>query len=86
VVDTLGNAMHFAYDDAGNQTSVSDANGNSMAYVYDVLNRQSQVVYPDATFEQTTYVNLPRFCGHPRRRENAPGDVHVTTEAKSVYG
>ena len=29
---------------------------------------------------------FPRFRGHPRRRKNASGDVHVTTEAKSVYG
>ena len=25
---------------------------------------------------QSSTVNLPRFCGRPRRRENAPGGVH----------
>jgi hypothetical protein len=35
---------------------------------------------------RTSTVKLPQFGGHPRRRENAPGVVHVTKEEKNVFG
>ena len=33
----------------------------------------------------STGLTLPGFCGHRRRRENAPGGVHGHTEATTVH-
>jgi YD repeat-containing protein len=39
----------FAYDAAGNQTSLTDALKHTTAFSYDTLNRRVQTVYPDQT-------------------------------------
>jgi RHS repeat-associated protein len=50
----------FAYDAAGNQISMIDANGRTINYDYDQLNRRTKVRYPDGTFTSTTYNNIGR--------------------------
>ena len=44
-----------------------------------VLEVGSRLCHDDVT------VTLPGFCGHRRRRENAPGGVHGHTEATTVH-
>jgi YD repeat-containing protein len=58
--NALSQVTTFAYDAAGNQTSVLDANHNTTTYTYDALNRRTQVTYPDSTFETTAYDVLGR--------------------------
>jgi len=52
----------YAYDKAGNQTSVKDANQNTTQFVYDKLGRKTKTIYPDQTFDLTTYDSLGRLA------------------------
>lgn len=47
--DGLGHTYSYAYDGAGNQTSVLDGKGDLTVLEYDAVNRQTRIGYPDAT-------------------------------------
>lgn len=45
----------YEYDAAGNRTKSIEAGGGATAYRYDALDRLTQVIYPDATFQEFAY-------------------------------
>ena len=47
VTSPLGDVTSYAHDDAGNVTSIEDANGNIAWFEYDGLHRVTQTTYPD---------------------------------------
>jgi RHS repeat-associated protein len=53
--DPLGNVTTHAYDNAGNQTSVTDANNKTTSYTYDANNRLLTATAPDTGVTTYTY-------------------------------
>jgi RHS repeat-associated protein len=53
--DALNQITSHAYDVEGNQTALTDARGNAYIWSYDLLNRNTQMLYPDSSTEQWTY-------------------------------
>jgi len=53
--DPLGNVTTYAYDNAGNQTSVTDANNKTTTYTYDANNRLLTFTAPDTGVTSYTY-------------------------------
>lgn len=51
----LGHVTTYAYDNAGNQTSVTDANNKTTTYAYDAANRVATITAPDAGVTTYTY-------------------------------
>ena len=60
ITNALLQETSFAYDAAGNQSSMTDANGNSTQFFYDGLNRRTEVRYADGTSDFTGYDALGR--------------------------
>lgn len=53
--DPLGHATTHAYDDAGNQTSVTDANNHTTSYTYDAAGLPLTITAPDGGVTTYTY-------------------------------
>ncbi len=51
----LGHVTTYAYDNAGNQTSVTDANNKTTSYTYDAANRVLTITTPDTGVTTYTY-------------------------------
>jgi RHS repeat-associated protein len=49
------NSAAYSYNANGNIETLTDAKGNTSTYEYDGHNRLKKTIYPDATFEQSTY-------------------------------
>lgn len=48
----------FTYDGFGRVQTITNSDGYTLAYSYDAMDRVTQVIYPDQTFDQTTYDKL----------------------------
>ncbi len=53
--DPLGHVTTYAYDNAGNQTSVTDANNKTTTYTYDAASRVLTITAPDTGVTTFTY-------------------------------
>ena len=69
----------YAYDTAGEKTSVTDGASDTTAYAYDGLGRQVKLTYPDGTVKATGYDG----AGNPVsvQQLNASGTTLSTTTA-----
>jgi len=53
-----GTTTGFTYDDYGRVNTITDSEGYTITYSYDLLDRPTQVSYPDGTYQQIVYTNL----------------------------
>ena len=74
-----GVSTSYAYDPAGEVTSVTDGAGDTTSYAYDALGRKTKVTYPDGTATATGYDG----AGNPVsvQQLDASGTVLATTSA-----
>jgi RHS repeat-associated protein len=48
----------FTYDGFGRVRTMTDTEGYTLTYSYDVIDRKTNITYPDGTFQQFVYSNL----------------------------
>jgi YD repeat-containing protein len=99
VVTTLSpdtGTTRYAYDEAGNLVSKTDANGIAIAYCYDSLNRLTAVLFPDTTQNITYSYDQGLFGkgkrtgmtgqGKAHRYDRPVGQHHVWLQWTRAYG
>jgi RHS repeat-associated protein len=60
-----GAVTTFTYDDYGRLRTTTDSDGYTITTDYDAFDRQTQVTYPDSTYEETIY----RYLDAEQRRD-----------------
>lgn len=70
-IDTAGKITRLGYDDAGRMTTLTDPMNRVTTWTYDAVGRMEKKIYPDATYEKITWLNLAQ----PEMLRNRRGQV-----------
>ncbi len=81
-IDTAGRITRYGYDDAGRMITLTDPLNRVTTWTFDGFGRADKKIYPDASYEQTTY-NTQGFSVVQSLRNRAGQQFSLSFDAHS---